>query len=570
MQRRSRSIVAGVAVAAAALGVWVLVAGERLAPAGTTAAPRAQATAPSGIDTPSGQRLAATRAAPVSHRHPARDANGSSADTVSEDPAAAADHRSTPAANPGEQEHEPESLDDAPARVVAKRLSEAIERARDERGVPIAAGLVDRVIDEGAVQIIVAQPLGQPPLEPRLTGARHQPAHYYDHIPFAAIEVGPQALLDLVESHDVLGIEEDRLHEPGLAATVPLISAAATTAAGYDGTGRVIAILDTGVDTTHPAFAGRIVDEACFSRIGSCPDGGTREFGPGTGAPCTFGCGHGTLVAGAALGLDPAGVHNGVAPDAGLVSIMVYSNVNGEPRAYTSDVIAALDHVYSLRGFYSFAAVNLSLGGRPFESNASCDAANVARKAAIDLLRSIAVPTIAASGNNGYTDLVVEPACISSAISVGATNWLDGVSGFSNSAGFLSLLAPGQGVETTGMGGGFVLSSGTSISTPHVAGAWAAILEAVPGSNVAEVLFALQSTGQPIVDDRNQLTTPRIDVAAAVMALDAGVDVDDPASAPAAWIPPAADLPEGCGLVGLEGLAVWAVVRVTRRRLRAA
>lgn len=465
-----------------------------------------------------------------------------------------------------------ESLDDAPARVVAERLGAAIVRAKAERGVPIASRIVDLVIDDGAVPIIVMLTESQPALEPRLAGTRHEPAHYFNNIPFAAIEVGPQALLEIVESHDILSIEEDRKHSPSLAATVPLISADAAHAAGYDGSGQTLAILDTGIDLTHAAFAGRLVDEACFSRNGSCPGGGTREFGPGTGAPCALDCDHGTLVAGVALGLDPADVRNGVAPDSGLVSIMVFTDEGGEAVAYASDIIAGLDHVYDMRLFWNTAAVNLSLGGDLFSTTADCDAANLARKSAIDRLRSIGIATIVASGNDADTSQLSEPACISTAVSVGATTKSDVVPAFSNSADFLSLLAPGAAVETTRQGGGFTLSGGTSIAAPHVAGAWAAILEAVPGSNVAEVLFALQSTGRPIVDDRNQITTPRIDVAAAIMALDSGIDIDDPVTNNGGGIPltvPPPALPSSaCGLIGLELLLPYGLVRLARRRLQ--
>lgn len=467
------------------------------------------------------------------------------------------------------------SLDDAPAAVVAERLSEAIERARTERGLPVAEGLVEAVIAHGTVRVIVAQPRARLALEPRLAGTRHSPARYFRHIPYAAIEVGPQALLDLVESLDVLGIEADERNRPSLLDSVPIVSADAATAAGYDGTGLVIAVLDTGVDTTHPVFAGRMVDEACFSRDGDCPGGGTRELGPGTGVPCSFSCGHGTLVAGIALGLDPAGVRTGVAPDAGLVSIQVYSDDDGQPSAWTSDVIAGLEHVYDLRAYYDIAAANLSLGGEdPYDSTDACDSGNPARKAAIDLLRGAGIATIVSSGNDGLTGQLTEPACISSAISVGATTKFDAVPSYSNSADFLSLLAPGSRIETSRSGGGFATSSGTSMAAPHVAGAWAAILEAVPGSNVAEVLFALQSTGAPILDPRNFVTTSRIDVAAAIEALDAGIDIEDPLGTPAppGFVPPPAIPSSACGLVGLEAVVACAGVRwlAGQRRQRAA
>ena len=460
-----------------------------------------------------------------------------------------------------------DSLDQLPLRVAAEHLQRAIAQARKERALRISPGLIDRLVEQGSVEIIVEQPDSGRRFEERLTNTQHQEAHYFQHIPFAALEVGPQALLKLIESADVAGIEQDRIHHPGLHRSVALIGADIAQANGHDGTDQVIAILDTGIESDHPAFEGRIIDEACFSRLGDCPSGGNREFGPGAGAPCTFSCEHGTLVAGPAVGLDPDGVGSGVALDAKAVSIMVYSEYENEPAAFMSDIIAGLEHVYELREFYSFAAVNLSLGGQAFDSEESCDLANTARKAMIDLLRSQGIATIVASGNDGYADRITEPACISTAISVGATNKSDDVSLFSNASSILSVFAPGERIRTTSMGGGFGLASGTSIAAPHVAGAWAAIKEAFPDQGVSEILFALQSTGQPIVDTRNDLTLPRIDVASAISALEAATTADPEEDTtnpePSTEEPRSSDR---CGLLGLEVLVAWGIARLHRSK----
>jgi hypothetical protein len=158
-------------------------------------------------------------------------------------------------------------------------------------------------------------------------------------------------------------------------------------------------------------------------------------------------------------------------------------------------------------------------GGDPFTSTASCDAAHGARKDAIDLLRSVGIATVVASGNNGFVDALTAPACISSAISVGSTTKTDEVSGFSNAAPFLSLLAPGGSITSSIPGGGFATFSGTSMAAPHVAGAWAVLKSRLPSATVDQILDALRSTGQPIVDSGNGLTFPRIQVDRAVSAL---------------------------------------------------
>jgi hypothetical protein len=95
---------------------------------------------------------------------------------------------------------------------------------------------------------------------------------------------------------------------------------------------------------------------------------------------------------------------------------------------------------------------------------------------------------------------------------VGSTTKSDVVSSFSNSASFLSLLAPGESITSSVPGGAFAVESGTSAAAPHVAGAWAILKQAKPAATVSQILTALTSTGVPITDPKNGLTKPRIRV----------------------------------------------------------
>ncbi|HEY8517686.1 MAG TPA: S8 family serine peptidase [Candidatus Binatia bacterium] len=358
-------------------------------------------------------------------------------------------------------------------------------------------------------------------------------AREFDTIPYVALEVTPAALTALTLSGAVVDVEEDRLEKVMLPESVPLIGGDAAWSAGFDGDGWVVAILDTGALRTHPFLAGKIVDEACFSRTGDCPNGQTEQFGPGAGAPCAYAeiaCQHGTHVAGIAAGRNAE--FAGVARGAGIISIQVFSRFEGRDcdddiedpcaKSYTSDTIAALEWLYEMRNTYKIAAANLSLGGGSFSSQATCDMQDGARKAAIDLLRSVGIVTVAASGNEASTSALSAPGCISSAVSVGAVNKGDQIAGFSNSASFLTLLAPGTSIWSSVPPDGFEFVSGTSESTPHVAGAFAILNQRLGRGDVDLVLSILQQTGVPIRDPRNGVVKPRIDILAALEALPIG------------------------------------------------
>jgi uncharacterized protein (TIGR03382 family) len=357
----------------------------------------------------------------------------------------------------------------------------------------------------------------------------------YASIPWVALEVTADSFDRLLADPSVVAIEEDVAVPPALAQSVPMIDGVGAWEAGGSGTGQYVAVLDTGVASNHPFLAGKIASEACYSTNDNplnpftpattafCSPGSTSA---GAGADCPSsvpGCGHGTHVAGIAAGTNAS--FSGVAKDARLVAIQVFTQFdddsdcsNGAPCALslTSDQILGLERVLTLvNGGLPIASVNMSLGGGRYTSNCDSDS----RKSVIDNLKSRRVATIIASGNESFTDAVSAPGCISSAITVGSVTKSDVVASYSNGATLVDLLAPGSSINSSVLGDGYGIKSGTSMATPHVAGAFAALRSRVPLATVDSLAGALASTGLPIRDTRNNLTFPRIRLGPALESL---------------------------------------------------
>ena len=87
---------------------------------------------------------------------------------------------------------------------------------------------------------------------------------------------------------------------------------------------------------------------------------------------------------------------------------------------------------------------------------------------------------------------------------------------YSNSASFLNLLAPGSSINSSVPGGGYAVYNGTSMATPHVAGAWAILKQKTPSLSVTDALNRLSATGLSITDARNGIVKPRIRIDAAL------------------------------------------------------
>lgn len=345
-----------------------------------------------------------------------------------------------------------------------------------------------------------------------------------DVLPFFTARVDQASLDALAALPGVRSIELNVAEPVSLASSTGVVNAPPAWAAGATGAGWKVAVIDTGVDKAHPFLGGRVSDEACYTNAGgtgigtsTCPGGGYASTATGSGVPCTatVDCRHGTHVAGIAAGANGAGGINGVAPGAGLVAINAFTRFDGIDdclpaappcaRAYVSDQVLALQRVAALAGVGNtgrIASVNMSLGAGQYADQATCDANNVSRKAAIDNLRSLGVPVVIAAGNAGLGTAMNAPGCISSAISVGSVTDALQFSSFTNNALFLTLLAPGSDVVSSVPGGGYLSYNGTSMATPHVAGAWAVLRQAAPTATIDQVMNALRNSGTLIEDQR--------------------------------------------------------------------
>ena len=356
-------------------------------------------------------------------------------------------------------------------------------------------------------------------------------ARRYKTIPYFAVNVDRAALLKLRFSPDTALISEDVLLRPSLSESSSIVGSVDTNEMGFKGNGTSVAILDTGVDKTHPFFGNRVIHEACFSTTSTtnnsftiCPDGNESQIGVGAGINCNTsmqGCDHGTHVAGIVSGKGVS--FDGMASNSSIISVQIFSRFEGDICtsegflspcifSYMSDVLAGLDHIYQQRNNYNISSINMSLGGGRYASQYVCDSDLPAAKTLFDNLRLVGIAPIVASGNDSFNDALSSPACISSAVSVGATTDVDSVASFSNSASFLTLLAPGVNISSSIPGAGFMVKSGTSMAAPHVSGVWAVLKSKWPSATVEQILAALVTTGSNIIDLRNSVSVPRIQV----------------------------------------------------------
>jgi len=344
-------------------------------------------------------------------------------------------------------------------------------------------------------------------------------------------EIDREELERLARDPRVRAVSIDDGGEGALMESVPLVGANVVHAQGYDGRGVTVAVLDTGIDARSADFAGRIVAQQCFcdnlDGTGCCPNGDVEQSGDGAARDDH---GHGTHVSGIVAGGGTI-APRGMAPAAKIVAVKVLDHTNTF-RSFTQ-IYRALDWIARTRP--DVKVVNMSLGSWSIFAPSACESSAIAlgMRDVISVLRARGVLITASAGNQSAIDGTTIPACINDVLGIGATydaegEWStcerdlkhrDDVACFSNSSSSIDLLAPGAIITATGRNGTFASMSGTSMAAPHVAGA-IALMQQVSAGTISATLTEtlLKSTGRPVLDPRNNLVLPRLDVAAAVAA----------------------------------------------------
>src|SRR5207249_4661249 len=244
--------------------------------------------------------------------------------------------------------------------------------------------------------------------------------------------------------------------------------------------------------------------------------------------------GHGTNVTGIITSKGTV-APIGVAPN---VKIAAYKALNSQDFGLFSDWTAALSDI--IANHPNIKLVNMSLQSGD-NLRGPCDSYQPATTSAINTLRAAGTLTFVASGNHEQKHGMTYPACIPSAVSVGAvwdanlggqsflgctdsvTN-ADRVTCFSNSDSTLDLLGPGAYITSTGLGGGLSTYGGTSQASPHAVGVAALLMEASSSLTPDQIEFRMKVTGKGITDPSNGRITPRTDALNAIAPVDTDAD----------------------------------------------
>ncbi|MEW1699579.1 S8 family peptidase [Streptomyces sp. NPDC091278] len=274
-------------------------------------------------------------------------------------------------------------------------------------------------------------------------------------------------------------------------------------AAGYDGTGTKVAVLDTGADAEHPDLKGRLTASENFTDSETTGD----HQGHGTHTLSTVG----------GSGAASEGRKKGVAPGAALLNGKVLDDSGSGAASW---IIAGMEWAVA----QGADVVSMSLG-----SPEPTDCTDPMSLAAEELARSGGTLFVVAAGNSGPAlNTVSSPGCAPGVLTVGATDRDDSTAYFSSRGPTIGnhtlkpeIAAPGVGISAAAAGGRGVYAyrsmSGTSMATPHVAGAAAIVKQRHPDWTAQQIKAALvASADSSVPGDVREVGGGRLDVRAAI------------------------------------------------------
>jgi uncharacterized repeat protein (TIGR01451 family) len=365
-------------------------------------------------------------------------------------------------------------------------------------------------------------------VEAAVSGPDARRVRDYPQLPMAAWQLSSLAALNRLEAQaSVRMVHEDLTLHADSVSDLGFINQPQAASEGAIGAGAAIAIIDGGLTTYNNNQSGCSVTDSYknYSDFGSCNGSGScrvvvnHDYYTSCAAHSTVGA-HGINVSATALGV-AAGAH--------LAMFDVFSGAS----ASSADVLDAMNTVLADQSTYNFAALNLSLGDGSAHSS-QCSGSVFA--AAIGSLANAGIQTVAAAGNSGAKTGLADPACVPGVISVGAvynapygtlqwnasadnggtctdTSAADMVTCFSQSASYLTVLAPGAFVSAPSAAYDF---AGTSQATPHISGSVAVLRARYPAEPFSETVQRLTDTGVQDTDNGNNLTRSRVNLLAAV------------------------------------------------------
>ncbi|HEX7101333.1 MAG TPA: S8 family serine peptidase [Nitrolancea sp.] len=237
-----------------------------------------------------------------------------------------------------------------------------------------------------------------------------------------------------------------------------------------DGTGVVVAVLDTGVSATHPDLAGRVLSgwNVLTNSDNTADDAG-----------------HGTYVAGLIGGHDATGAASGVAPG---VSILPVKILDSSGTGSTASFVAGINYA-------------VQAGARIINISASGTTDSPAMDDALANAEAHGVLVVASAGNDA-SEATLYPAATSTVLAVTATDAQNALAGFSSYGPSVDLAAPGVNITSSwwsaDKGNSYMTASGSSASAPLVAGAAAIVAELQPGVSAAKLREILTESAKDI------------------------------------------------------------------------